>query len=151
MAYDLIILLGSQPDIKTWKFPEQVITCLHRSKELLDEGKAPFIVASGKWSTRLDTLGIQQPFRECDKLEELLIDVGVPKEKILKDYREDKITQYDAILKIDDLRSKNKHLVLTDVPVNESNINAVANKPVMEEDYDDWEENMITDEEGLFD
>lgn len=73
------------------------------------------------------------------------------KEKILKDYREDKITQYDAILKIDDLRSKNKHLVLTDVPVNESNINAVANKPVMEEDYDDWEENMITDEEGLFD
>lgn len=85
MAYDLIILLGSQPDIKTWKFPEQVITCLHRSKELLDEGKAPFIVASGKWSTRLDTLGIQQPFRECDKLEELLIDVGVPKEKILKE------------------------------------------------------------------
>lgn len=73
------------------------------------------------------------------------------KEKILKDYREDKITQYDAILKIDDLRSKNKHLVLTDVPVNESNINAVANKPVTEEDYDDWEENMITDEEGLFD
>lgn len=73
------------------------------------------------------------------------------KEKILKDYREDKITQYDAILKIDDLRSKNKHLVLTDVPVNESNINTVANKPVMEEDYDDWEENMITDEEGLFD
>ena len=73
------------------------------------------------------------------------------KEKILKDYREDKITQYDAILKIDDLRNKNKHLVLTDVPVNESNINAVANKPVMEEDYDDWEENMITDEEGLFD
>ena len=73
------------------------------------------------------------------------------KEKILKDYREDKITLYDAILKIDDLRSKNKHLVLTDVPVNESNINAVANKPVTEEDYDDWEENMITDEEGLFD
>jgi len=72
------------------------------------------------------------------------------KEKILKDYREDKITQYDAILKIDDLRSKNKHLVLTDVPVNESNINAVANKPVTEEDYDDWEED-VEDEEGLFD
>lgn len=72
------------------------------------------------------------------------------KEKILKDYREDKITQYDAILKIDDLRSKNKHLVLTDVPVNESNINTVANKPVTEEDYDDWEED-VEDEEGLFD
>ena len=72
------------------------------------------------------------------------------KEKILEDYREDKITQYDAILKIDDLRSKNKHLVLTDVPVNESNINAVANKPVTEEDYDDWEED-VEDEEGLFD
>lgn len=72
------------------------------------------------------------------------------KEKILKDYREDKITQYDAILKIDDLRSKNKHLVLTDVPVNESNINTVANKPVTEEDYDDWEAD-IADEEGLFD
>ncbi len=72
------------------------------------------------------------------------------KEKILKDYREDKITQYDAILKIDDLRNKNKHLVLTDVPVNESNINTVANKPVTEEDYDDWEED-VEDEEGLFD
>lgn len=70
------------------------------------------------------------------------------KEKILKDYREDKITQYDAILKIDDLRSKNKHLVLTDVPVNESNINTVANKPVIEEDH--WYDDEA-DEEGLFD
>lgn len=85
MPYDLIILLGSQPDPKTWEFPGQVIDCLHRSKILLDEGKAPFIVASGKWSTRLDALGIQQPFRECDKLEGLLIAEGVPKEKILKE------------------------------------------------------------------
>jgi uncharacterized SAM-binding protein YcdF (DUF218 family) len=85
MPHDLIILLGSQPDPKTWEFPDQVITCLRRSKELLDEGQAPFVVASGKWSTRLDTLGLQQPFRECDKLEELLISEGVPKEKILKE------------------------------------------------------------------
>lgn len=70
-----------------------------------------------------------------------LVDYVKEKELIFKDYREDKITQYDAILKIDALRIKNKHLNLTDVPVTEKNIDALAEKEVEEEDYDDWEDN----------
>lgn len=69
------------------------------------------------------------------------------KNKILNDYKNDKITQYEAIISIDSLRIKNKHLNLTDVPVTESNIDTLANKPVKkklvleddDEDFDDWQ------------
>jgi len=71
------------------------------------------------------------------------------KNKILNDYKNDKITQYEAIISIDSLRIKNKHLNLTDVAVTESNIDTLANKPVKkkqvleddDEDFDDWQPN----------
>jgi len=87
MSHDVIILLGSQPDLTTWEFPEQVHLCVRRAKELLNEGQAPFIVTSGKWSTTIDTLQLHQPFRECDALANLLIDQGVDPAKILKESR----------------------------------------------------------------
>ena len=87
MPYDLIIVLGSQPDLTTWEFPKQVRTCLARAKELLDDHHAPYIVTSGKWSTSIDTLKLKQPFLECNALADTLIGMGVDPSKILKENR----------------------------------------------------------------
>lgn len=85
MTYDLIVLLGSQPDIATWEFPEQVHACVERTKKLLEQGLAPYIATSGMWSISIDALGLKQPFRECDALAELLVQQGVDPTKILKE------------------------------------------------------------------
>lgn len=93
MGHDVIILLGSQPDLKTWVFPEQVFECMKRAKKLLDKEQAPYVVTSGKWSTSIDTLGLRQPFRECDALADFLIAEGVDPAKILKEeYSQDTIS-----------------------------------------------------------
>lgn len=83
MQYDLIILLGTQPDLTTWKLPEQINACLYRAKQLLDDSVAPYIVTSGKWSITVDTLNLRQPFYECDEMARLLAELGVAPEKIL--------------------------------------------------------------------
>lgn len=85
MTYDAIILLGSQPNLKTWEFPEQIHYCAIRAAELLASNAAPVIITSGKWSTSIDTLKLHQPFRECDALAELLIKHGVDESKILRE------------------------------------------------------------------
>jgi uncharacterized SAM-binding protein YcdF (DUF218 family) len=85
MTYDVIILLGSQPDLVTWEFPGQVHACVDRTRELLAAGRAPYVITSGKWSIAVDTLRLQQPFRECDALADLLIAQGVDPSKILKE------------------------------------------------------------------
>ncbi|HEY4964453.1 MAG TPA: YdcF family protein [Candidatus Saccharimonadales bacterium] len=83
--YDLIIVLGSQPDTKTWKFPKQIYDCLDKAKELFDNGVAPFIATSGKWGISIDNQGLTQPFRECDALADYLIKKGLPDRKILRE------------------------------------------------------------------
>jgi len=83
--YDLIIVLGSQPDPKTWKFPEQIYHCLDRVVELMNKDVAPFIATSGNRGIALDSRGIVQPFRECDELAKYLAEKGVPESKILKE------------------------------------------------------------------
>ena len=83
--YDLIVVLGSQPDPKTWKFPKQIYKCLDRSKELLDAGQAPYIATSGKWGIDLDNRGMQQLFKECDLEARYLIGIGVPDSKVLRE------------------------------------------------------------------
>ena len=83
--FDAIVMLGTQPDPKTWDFPEQIYDCLNKSAELISNGEAPFVVVSGKWSIALENRGIQQPFRECDKLADILYELGVDDTKILKE------------------------------------------------------------------
>ena len=83
--YDAIIVLASYPDIKTWKFPQQVYNCLDKAKQLLEEGAAPVIALSGDRGVMFDNRGIVQPFRECDKMAEYLLEHGVPKSKILRE------------------------------------------------------------------
>ncbi len=85
MAYDALVVLGSQPDPETWKFPDHIYKCLERSKELLESGLAPLVVTSGKWSIALDNKGIEQPFLECDAAAEYLVSQGVAKDNILKE------------------------------------------------------------------
>lgn len=83
--YDLIVVLGSQPDPKTWKFPKQIYDCLDKAKELLDAEKAPYIATSGKWGIDIDAAGLSQPIKECDIEADYLIKIGVPASKILRE------------------------------------------------------------------
>lgn len=112
MPYDLIIVLGSQPDLKTWKIPDQVYVCLERSKELLEDNQAPFIVTSGKWSTSVDTLGLEQPFRECDVLADFLVEAGVDPSRILRENKSQDTISNLYYLKTELLIPRNmKHLL----------------------------------------
>lgn len=83
--YDAIIVLGSQPETDTWKFPQQIYDCLDKAKELFDKGVAPLIATSGKWGISIDDQGLVQPFRECDALADYLIEAGVADEKIFRE------------------------------------------------------------------
>jgi uncharacterized SAM-binding protein YcdF (DUF218 family) len=85
MKYDLIIVLATQPDTTTWKFPKQIYDCLDKASELFNQQQARLIATSGKWSTALDNKGIMQPFRECDAMADYLIAKGVPDNKILRE------------------------------------------------------------------
>lgn len=84
-GYDLIIVLGSQPDTSTWQFPDQIYNCLDRAKQLLDNGQAPFVATSGKWGINVDALDLIQPFRESDAMADYLLVKGVAPEKILRE------------------------------------------------------------------
>ncbi|HEY8999695.1 MAG TPA: YdcF family protein [Candidatus Saccharimonadales bacterium] len=81
--YDAIILLGSQPDPDTFEFPEQIKRCADKTAELFRAGRAPVVVTSGDKALRFYTLGIKQPFKEAEKLAEMLIERGVPQDKVL--------------------------------------------------------------------
>lgn len=83
--YDVIIVLGSQPDPETWKFPEQIYHCLDKTGELFEEGIASFVITSGKWGIAIENQGLVQPFKECDVLAEYLVNKGVPQNKILRE------------------------------------------------------------------
>jgi len=81
--YDVIVLLGTQPDPKSFEFPEQIYQCIDKTAELFKEGYTPYITTSGDQALTFSNMGIRQPFKEAEKLAELLIAKGVPKDKIL--------------------------------------------------------------------
>ncbi len=83
--FDAVVMLGTQPDPTTWDFPEQIYECLRRTAELVSNDEAPCIVVSGKWSISVENQGLRQPFRECDKLADILHDLGVDDSKILRE------------------------------------------------------------------
>lgn len=84
-TFDAIVVLGSQPDFRTWRFPSYAYTSLDRALELYNQKKAPYIVLSGDHALKYDDEGITQPFRESDKQEEDLLSKGCPPEAILKE------------------------------------------------------------------
>jgi uncharacterized SAM-binding protein YcdF (DUF218 family) len=86
-TYDVIVVLGIRPDTQTWRFPNYVYDCLKRAKEHVDNGLAPLIAVSGDHSLVNEHLGINQPFKECDKLEEYLLSLGCPPDAIVKEDR----------------------------------------------------------------
>jgi uncharacterized SAM-binding protein YcdF (DUF218 family) len=84
-TYDAIVVLGSQPDFRNWLFPSHTYKSLERAMELLQEGVAPYIALSGDHALKFDNTGITQPFKEADKLEEYLLTLGCPPDRILKE------------------------------------------------------------------
>ncbi len=85
MNYDAIIILGSHPDPKTWKFPDQIYQCLDEAATLLKSDIAPYVITSGKWTIGFDNANIHQPFYECEKLADYLMNHGAPAKKILQE------------------------------------------------------------------
>jgi uncharacterized SAM-binding protein YcdF (DUF218 family) len=83
--YDVILVLGSQPDYRTWKFPSHTYKSLDRAIELLNQGVAPYIALSGDHALKYDNTGIVQPFKECDLEEEYVLSQGVAPKYILKE------------------------------------------------------------------
>src|SRR5260221_3061590 len=83
--YDTIVILGSQPDLRTWKFPSHTYNSLDRAVELINQGVAPYIALSGDHALKYDNTGITQPFRECDVEEDYLLSKGVASKHILKE------------------------------------------------------------------
>lgn len=84
-TYDVIVVLGSQPDFRIWKFPSHTYKSLDRAAELLSQGLAPYIALSGDHALKYDNTGITQPFKECDAEEDYLLSQGVAPEHILKE------------------------------------------------------------------
>jgi hypothetical protein len=56
--YDLIILLGTQPDPETWQFPEQILNCVDKVTELMRKDVAPYVAVSGDRGVALDNKDI---------------------------------------------------------------------------------------------
>jgi uncharacterized SAM-binding protein YcdF (DUF218 family) len=82
--YDAIVVLGSQPDYKTWKFPSHTYA-LDKAIDLINQGTAPYLALSGDHALKFDNVGITQPYKESDKMEEYALSKGLAKEKILKE------------------------------------------------------------------
>lgn len=84
-TYDSILVLGSQPDYTTWRFPSHTYDSLDRAVELINQGAAPYLALSGDHALKYDHTGITQPFRECDAEEEYVLSKGLAPSKILKE------------------------------------------------------------------
>lgn len=84
-TYDAIVVLGSQPDYRSWQFPSHTYKSLDRAIELVNQGVAPYICLSGDHALKYDWGGVTQPFRECDREEEYLLSRSCPPEVILKE------------------------------------------------------------------
>jgi uncharacterized SAM-binding protein YcdF (DUF218 family) len=58
---------------------------MDKAAELFKQGIAPQVLTSGDRSVSLDNQGLTQPFSECDKTAEYLIEHGVPNDVILRE------------------------------------------------------------------
>ena len=85
MKYDAIVVLGSQPDFRTWKFASYTYFSLEKAKDLLEKGVAKYLALSGDHALKYDYTGIEQPFREADGMEKYALSIGIPADKILKE------------------------------------------------------------------
>lgn len=83
--YDAIVVLGSQPDYRTWQFPSHTYASLDKAAELIGEGVSTHVALSGDHAIKYDHTGITQPFKEADKMEEYLLAKGLPSDAILKE------------------------------------------------------------------
>ncbi len=83
--YDALVVLGSQPDPKTWIFPAQIYDCLDLTMNLFQNGAANCIVTSGDHTINFDREGIRQPVPECDMMARYLIEKGVSDLDILRE------------------------------------------------------------------
>ena len=83
--HDVIVLLGSEPNLETWEFPQQIHNCTKTVAGLIKAGVSNKVIASGKWSRVVENKSLPQPFLECEKLTELLLAKGVPKAAILRE------------------------------------------------------------------
>ncbi|HSX43348.1 MAG TPA: YdcF family protein [Candidatus Saccharimonadales bacterium] len=83
-VYDAAIVLGSKPDVTSWRFPSHVYASLDKAAELWHEGAVGFIVLSGKWALSFETHTIiVQPYRECDEMAAYLLQKQVPASALL--------------------------------------------------------------------
>ncbi len=81
MAYDVMIVLGHKLSPSFTLMP-YTISCLQKAKELYQEGIAPKIILSGKWSIQWDFVGITPSITEAAAMIPILLDYGIPKEDI---------------------------------------------------------------------
>ena len=85
MNYDCLILLGTEPDLKTWEFPKQIHDCLQTTANLIEAGVSEKVIVSGKWSRKVEDQNLGQPFDECDKMTDLLTALGVKEKMLLRE------------------------------------------------------------------
>lgn len=87
MLYDVIIVLGSKPDMKSWEFPSHVTASLDKAAKLYESGATDTIAVSGNHALWFDKRGISQPQTEADMMSAYLKGINVPERAIV---REDK-------------------------------------------------------------
>lgn len=83
--YDLIVVLGSKPDTKTWQFPAHVIASLDKAAGLFRSGAAAAIAVSGGHALSFDKEGIAEPHPEAEMMADYLTSQGIPADKIYKE------------------------------------------------------------------
>ena len=82
---DAIVIIGSQPNPGNWIFPSHVYASLERAAQEYERGTARCIILSGDHAIRFDFLDIQQPFRECDAMADILLARRLPPEAVLRE------------------------------------------------------------------
>lgn len=87
MLYDAIIILGSRPDTKTWKFPSHITASLEKAAKLYRSGATKIIAVSGNHALWFDAQGIKQPQTEADMMGAYLVEIGVPETAIVREIK----------------------------------------------------------------
>ncbi|NYJ75606.1 ElyC/SanA/YdcF family protein [Allobranchiibius huperziae] len=83
---EAIILLGSQPDPITWHFPRHVYDTLNWAVARYDAAASkPLVITSGDRSLEFCRDDVAQPFRECDRMADHLIEHGVCQADIVRE------------------------------------------------------------------
>ncbi|MBO1766666.1 ElyC/SanA/YdcF family protein [Allobranchiibius sp. GilTou38] len=83
---EAIILLGSQPDPTTWHFPRHVYDALNMAVARYGAAASkPLVITSGDRSLKFYRDDVAQPFRECDRMADHLIEHGVSQADIIRE------------------------------------------------------------------